>query len=46
MRFCHLRLHFFPGCEALPQVIQGNGIEWRPYALAVLVLSAPKPPGA
>ena len=43
---CQLRLHFFPGCEALLKVIQENGIKWWPYTQAVLVLSIPKPPAA
>ena len=33
----------FPGCETLLQAIQENGIEWSPYAQAVLVTSVPKP---
>ena len=43
---CQLRLYLFPGCETLPQVIQRNGIEWWPYAQAILVPSVPKPPAA
>ena len=43
---CQLRLHFFSGCESLPQVIHRNGVKWWPYAQAVLIPSVPKPSAA
>ena len=44
--FRQLRLHFFPGCEALLYVIQGNDIKRGPYTQAVLVPSTPNSPVA
>ena len=45
-RTCALRLHFFPGCESLPQVIHRNGVKWWPYTQAVLIVSIPTPSAA
>lgn len=41
-----LHLHLFPGFEALPRYIHGNGIEQGPYTQAILVPSVLKPPTA
>ena len=41
---CQLRMCCLPGCETLPQVLKGNGIEWRPYAQNGLVPSVLNPP--
>ena len=43
---CQLRLHFFPGCESLPQVIHRHGVKWWPYTQAVLIPPVPKPSAA
>ena len=43
---CQLRLHFFPRCETLPQVLQGNGMEWCFFPQSVLVPSVSKTPAA
>ena len=43
---CQLRLRFFAGCATLPQVLQGDGIEWSPYFQSFMVPSALKTPAA
>ena len=43
---CQLRLHIFPGCESLSQVIHRNGVKWWPYTQAILISSVPKPSAA